>query len=241
MPKIARPVPLASRPYRRAAYLIAAACFVMLAVIFGHPYFTNASRPARGISDPIIALEMARDVREVDAILADVPSPDREIMRLKQYADFGFIVTYTLLALTLGEILSKRTKLGRALALTAVLAAAFDARENILILKIVATPLEATSQAMLDALRLSSIIKWTLTAVTLAILAFCWIKIQRWFARVIAGMEFAGAALAIAGIAVNPLLPWSAALMAFGILLNAATLKFLTHEPATANPVSRPV
>ncbi|MEQ1885929.1 MAG: hypothetical protein ABL967_12775 [Bryobacteraceae bacterium] len=241
MTNLPKPGPLASRAYRRAGYLLAAACFVMLAVIFGHPYFTNASRPARGISDPITALQMARDVREVDAVFADVPSPDREIMRLKQYADFAFIVAYALLALTLGEILSKRTRLGRVLAVAAVLAAVFDAREDVLILKIAATPLELTSQAMIDALRLASIVKWAFTAITVAILGYCWMKIPRWFTRVIGGMELAGAGLAIAGIAVNTLLPWSAPLMAFGILLNAATLKFLTHEPATADPVSRPV
>ena len=94
---------------------------------------------------------------------------------------------------------------------------------------------------MIDALRLSSIIKWAFTLAAVALLGFCWMKIPRWFMRVIAGMEFAGAALAAVGLAVNPLLPWSAALMAFGILLNAATLKFLTHEPSTRDSVPRPV
>jgi hypothetical protein len=235
------PKPLASRAYRRAAYLVASACLVLLALIAGSPYFTNASRPARGISDPITALQMARNLREVDAVFADVPSPDREVMRIKQHIDYAFIVAYTLLALTLGEILSKRTRLGRVVAGLALLAAAFDAREDIIILKLVDTPLAATTQAMVDALRLSSTIRWALTLLSVAILGYWWTKIPRWFMRTIGCLEIFGAIVAGVGLFANALLPWSVPFMAFGVLLNAATLKFLTHEPPTPNSVSRSV
>jgi len=47
--------------------------------------FTNASQPPRGIHDPMIALEMARDVGEVAAILGESPGPDREAIKNKTH------------------------------------------------------------------------------------------------------------------------------------------------------------
>src|SRR5580765_664951 len=84
----------------RVALLLAmltVAAFVLL--VLGRPAFTNASKPRFG--DPMLALQFARDVQDVDWILGDAPSPDREVMRVKQYVDFGFIATYTGLFLAL--------------------------------------------------------------------------------------------------------------------------------------------
>jgi len=229
------------RSLRRTAYALAAVCLILLIVMAGRPYFTNASRPPRGIGDPQIALQMARNTAEIDAILADVPSPDREVMRIKQHIDFAFIAAYALLALTLGEILARRSKSGRLVGVLALLGAAFDARENSIILRIVDAPLVSTTQAMIDALHTASIVKWAFTAAAVATLSLFWLTTPRWFMRAIGGVELAGALLAAAGLRENALLPSAAALMATGILLNAATLKFLPHESSTSDPVPRPV
>src|SRR5260221_720922 len=65
------------RSPERVAQALAVLCLVILAVLAGKPSFTNASQPPRGIRDPMIALQMARDAGEVDAILGESPGPDR--------------------------------------------------------------------------------------------------------------------------------------------------------------------
>jgi hypothetical protein len=229
------------RSLRRIAQTLAAVCLVLLVVMAGRPFFTNASRPARGIGDPQIALQMAKNANEIDAIFADVPSPDREAMRIKQYIDFAFIGAYSLLAVVLSEILARTSKAGRLVGLFAIVGALFDARENSIILRIIDTPLASTTQAMIGALHSASVSKWAFTLAAVATLSLYWLTNPRWFMRVIGGVELAGALLAGAGLRENALLPWAAALMATGILLNAATLKFLTHESFTPDPIPRSV
>ena len=86
--------------------MLTVAAFILL---MGPPYFTNASKPPR-FGDPMLALQFARDVQDVDWILGDAPSPDREVMRVKQYVDFAFITCYT--ALCAGT--EPRSRLARA-------------------------------------------------------------------------------------------------------------------------------
>src|SRR3984893_1797774 len=83
--------------------LLAMLTVASMVLLLGRPSFTNASRPPR-FSDPMLALQFARDVQDVDWILGDAPSPDREVMRVKQYVDFGFITCYTGLFLGLGAL-----------------------------------------------------------------------------------------------------------------------------------------
>src|SRR5437870_58587 len=84
----------------RVAVLLAMLTLAAFVLLRGRPSFTNASRPPR-FGDPMLALQFARDVQDVDWILGDAPSPDREVMRVKQYEDFAFITCYTALALVL--------------------------------------------------------------------------------------------------------------------------------------------
>ena len=51
--------------------------------------------------DPQLSLQFVRNLEDVDAILGDAPSPDREVMRIKQYIDFAFIASYASLFIAL--------------------------------------------------------------------------------------------------------------------------------------------
>lgn len=55
---------------QRIARALAAWCLVFLIVLAGTPSFTNASLPVRGVADPVVALQMAHNADEVEAILA---------------------------------------------------------------------------------------------------------------------------------------------------------------------------
>src|ERR1700730_8685083 len=91
----------------RVTVLLAMLTVAAFMLLLGRPSFTNASRPPR-FGDPMLALQFARDVQDVDWILGDAPSPDREVMRVKQYVDFGFITFYAALCAALGAVAARK-------------------------------------------------------------------------------------------------------------------------------------
>ena len=67
---------------QRTVLVTAVLAVVALVLLAGPPYFSTASQP-QTFSDPMIALQLVRDVEEVRLILSDAPSQDREtILRL---------------------------------------------------------------------------------------------------------------------------------------------------------------
>ena len=146
----------------------AVGCIVMIALMNGKPAFSNASRPARGIASPVVALQMARSVKEVDDAIGESPSPDREAMRFKQYVDFAFIACYASLYVALAAMFHSRPAT-LAAAICGVAAGVLDVVENFAILRIVDVQLAATTQAMIDAIRDPSLAKWTLAFLATAL------------------------------------------------------------------------
>lgn len=151
--------------------MLTAAAFVLL---MGRPYFTNASRPPR-FGDAMLALQFARDIQDVDWILGDAPSPDREVMRVKQYVDFAFIACYSALFLALAAFAIRkggwRQVIGIAAGICGLATGVFDALEDRAILNILDVPLRATTPAMIQAIRGPSTAKWILAGVTVVLLA----------------------------------------------------------------------
>jgi hypothetical protein len=113
------------------AWALAAWCLVFLVVLAGRPSFTNASVPVRGVADPVVALQTARDAADVEAIMGDAPSADREVMRIKQYVDFALIAGYLALALVIAAALvrTRHRRLALLIGGIAVLAALKTSRK----------------------------------------------------------------------------------------------------------------
>jgi len=166
---------------QRWILLFAMLTVATFALLMGRPSFTNASKPRFG--NPMLALQFARDVQDIDWILGDAPSPDREVMRVKQYADFAFIASYTGLALALAALASRkggwRRAAGIAAAICGVSAGVFDILENRAILKLLDVPLRATTPAMIEAIRVPSTAKWVLASVTVVLLSVSLIKTSK--------------------------------------------------------------
>ena len=166
---------------QRWTLLFAMLTIATFALLLGRPSFTNASKPRFG--DPMLALQFARDVQDIDWILGDAPSPDREVMRVKQYADFAFIASYTGLFLALGTLTSRkggwRRAAGIAAAICGVAAGVFDIFENRAILKLLDVPLRATTPVMIEAIRGPSTAKWVLASVTVVLLSVSLIKTSK--------------------------------------------------------------
>jgi hypothetical protein len=218
----------------RVAQILAAVCLVIIALLVGRPSFTNASEPVRGITDPWIALQMARNVQEVDAILGEAPSPDREVMRMKQYVDFAFIATYLAIALVMSWALRRRMKMAAiALAVCVAAVAVFDLLENLAILRLLPVGLEDTTQAMINAIRAPSTLKWSLVSLAMVLVAIFYLDARRWYLRLLGLLDLAAGALTCWGMFHNAWLPWAGAALFIALLASAATLKFLTHESAT--------
>jgi hypothetical protein len=195
---------------QRWAGTLAVLNIAIIAILMGRPSFSNGSRSVRGISSPVLALEVARNVAEVDAILSDAPSPDREAMRIKQYADFGFICAYASLYVVMSLLLMPQ---GRAIAILAavlgVIAAILDVIENLDILRVVDTDLAHTTQAMIDAVRYPSLAKWGLASIALGLLAILFLRVPRIGPRIVGALYLTAALLGLYGLYDNAFLQWS--------------------------------
>ncbi len=168
---------------------------------------------------------MARNLDEVDDVLGDAPSPDREAMRIKQYVDFAFIASYAALYIALAMMF--RVRLGWIAAICGVLAAAFDVVENFAILRVLDVPLHATTQRMIDAIRFPSLAKWTLAFAASALFGTLFWKSRFWWMRAIAVLNFAAAALGFYGIYDNAFLVWAGLPLFAGLIaMTAVFLRF---------------
>lgn len=193
---------------------LALACLSLVVILNGKPDFSSASRPVRGISSPALAIEVARNVKEVDAILSEAPSADREAMRIKQYIDFAFIACCAGLFISLGGMFGSR--LAIAGAAFGVAAAIADVIESFGILRILDVPLAATTQGMIDAIRRPGYVKWCCAWIALAIFAVLFWRSAGWL-RKSTGIAFgAAAAIGIFGLFDNAFLLWAGAAMAMG-------------------------
>jgi hypothetical protein len=166
---------------KRLVILLAMLTLAAFILLVGPPSFTNASKPRFG--DPMLALQFARDVQDVDWILGDAPSPDREVMRVKQYVDFGFIACYMSLCAALGAVAARkggwRKVAGIAAGICGLAAGVFDVLENRAILNLLDVPLRATTPAMIQAIRVPSTAKWLLAGITVVLLSVSLIRIPK--------------------------------------------------------------
>jgi hypothetical protein len=185
--------------------------------------------PVRGVADPVVALQMARNADEVEAVMGDAPSADREVMRIKQYVDFALIAGYLPLALLIAAALARTRHRRLALVIggVAILAALSDVLENLGTLRVVDLTLGQLTPVTLDALRLASLTKWNLLLTANTLLAAITIVRKQWYLRAAGLLGLAGAAFTAGGLFYNAILVWGGLLMILALLLTAVTLKVL--------------
>jgi hypothetical protein len=216
----------------RIAGLLALWCIAMLVLMFASPHFTSASKPQHGIPDPVLALQMAHDLADVDAVLGEAPSADREVMRTKQYEDFGFIAGYACLYLVLSWLLARtysRTRrvafvLAVVAAFSGIAAAALDIIENFAILRIVDVKLGATSQSMIDAIHYAAMYKWACGFIALGLLSTYFLWDRRRTAKVVGAIDAAACILGLIALYDNALLAYAAGLIGLGLVGTAIVL-----------------
>ncbi len=188
----------------RIAGFCAVACLAVSALLLGQPYFSNASLPVRGITDPVIAIQAARSIPDVDYVLGESPGPDREVMRMKERIGFVFIAAYTALFLTLALLLLRSGGIGRALApaaaVCAVAAAAFNVASNLAVLRILDLHLYETTAAMINQIRSAALAAWALVAFALLLLSAYFLRSPRWLPRITGGLFLLTALMQLIGL-----------------------------------------
>jgi hypothetical protein len=135
---------------------------------------------------------MARDIDEIDDVLGEAPSPDREVMRFKTYIDFGLIALYTGLFLAIAVLLLREEGWGRAAGAAAIVCAiatsVFNSLENVAILRVLDVPLHSTAVSMINSIRSASAATWALGGFTLALLSYFFLRMNGWLARTVGGL-----------------------------------------------------
>lgn len=231
----------------RVAGLLALWCIAMLVLMFARPSFTNASKPQHGIPDPVLALQMAHDLSDVDAVLGDAPSADHEVMRTKQYEDFGFIAGYACLYLVLSWLLARTYAqvhriayvLAVAAALSGVAAAAFDTIENFAILRILDVKLAATTQSMIGAIHYAAMFKWAFGFIALGLLSTYFLWDRRRAAKLVGVIDASACVLGLIALYDNVLLAYAASLIALGLAGAAIVLLFMPELPGSREADAR--
>jgi len=198
-------MPRVSSPrLEKLAAALAVVTFLIFVLLQGKPYFTNASRPPRGIPDSEAAIQAVRSVEEVDDILGDAPSPDREVMRFKQRLDLAFMASHTGLLMILAIILSRQggwasVAAAAAIAIAAA-AAVFNVMQDLAILAILDVPLVVTTPQMMNAIRRPSAAKWALAALALTLMAALLWQKGDWWSRLTGALLLLTAVLMAYGL-----------------------------------------
>jgi hypothetical protein len=215
-------VPSRNRTLERVLGWLAVLNLALVALLLANPSFSNASRPPRGLHDPVLALQLARNVDEVDDILGDAPSPDRETMRFKQYVDFGFIASSTALYLLLSRLLAVSYRWGRVPAIAAAVcglaAAGLGIAENLAILRVCDLRLNQTTQTMIDSIRHASLLKYGLAILATGLFASYFLPDPRRIMRLAGALSILAVGLGLLGFVDNNFfsyagIPWLGGLL----------------------------
>jgi hypothetical protein len=184
-----------------------------------------------GLSKPMLALELARTVDDVEQIVGDQGDPRRaKMLALLRTDTFGFIPTYWLYFLSLSWLLAHRSIpysfwFGVAVAVCATAAALFDLAENHYIRVTLETPLSQTAADTVRGIYRSSLIKWLLIFVALALLSRLFL--ERGDLLVIIGILFLiTSVLGFVGLRHNPAIEWSYVPLLVTLVSVAATFAF---------------
>lgn len=187
-----------------------------------------------GYTNPVLALELAANGSEIDAINRSENGKAAEFIKKHLPKDFGFIgiyvVFFSCLALLLIELSSDWSKyLGWSAVVCAVIAGGFDVIENLGMGKAVSTPAGSATDSLANSIRYPSLAKWALFFVVCLLIGLTLSRLGGWL--LIPGLAFLIAALlGLSGVTLNLLSPryyWmfpaSIAFLGLGIICIAIT------------------
>jgi hypothetical protein len=181
----------------RLAAVMAVVVILVGAWMFFTAGFEHDDLP-RGFTSPVLAMQMARSMQEVEMIVGEPGHSDRSEMRDQQYMDFAFIAAYWLEFSLISVLLGRRSfrfakALGLCAGLCATLAALLDVRENLAILKVLSASPTPENDPLVHAVRHAAVPKWALLFVAMILLSFVFLGRRDW--RLMSGLPFLGTGL----------------------------------------------
>jgi hypothetical protein len=162
----------------------------------------------RGFTDRGLAMQLARSPAEVQLILADQGgeqnAANRGVMRWLQVADFVFIAAYWLLFTLAAVLVTERrfpssTLIAVAATIFASAAAVCDVWEDVFIVKITRSLLDASTQPLIDHCRTASLWKWSLLFLVMILLSSLFLGRSDWRTVTGAALTIPGLLIAVAG------------------------------------------
>lgn len=193
-----------------------------------------------GYPNPVLALELVENGRDVDAINQAEHGKAAEFIRRNLYKDFGYIAIYVVFFCSLGLLLAKlNSDWGHSLSLYAsgcvMIAGILDLIENRGMLKALSTPTGSATDSLANSIRYPSLAKWSLLFLFCSLIGFVFCRRTGWL--LIPGFALLLAALfGFSGVLLNLLRPkfyWtlSASLLFMGLAVVWIALAF-TFWPA---------
>jgi hypothetical protein len=167
----------------------------------------KASGLSSGYTGPVLALELAANGAEIDAINRAEGGKATAFIKQQLSKDFGYIAIYVVffscLALLLTELVSGWSKhLSLGAVVCAVMAGMFDVIENFRMLKATSTPPGAATDSLANSIRYPSLAKWALLFVVCLLVGVTLSRRGGWF--LIPGLTFLIAALlGLSGVTLN--------------------------------------
>jgi len=182
-----------------------------------------------GFHGRLLALEFVSSVGDVQKVLGPDVSRNTEVIRKVISIDFVWIACYAALFVLIGVMLSRRNcPWARYLALVAIVsglaAAAFDVKENTKILEILSS--QNIIQDHVNAVRDATLTKWTLSFVTIAVLALAFMDLANKVAFWIATLFITTALVGLIGLWIHSRLD----LISIPLLLGLGLLSFAAFK-----------
>jgi len=221
---------------------ILALLFILYSLWMGQ---MKASGLPAGYTSPVLALELAANGAEIDAINRSEGGKATAFIKQQLSKDFGYIAIYVVflscLALLLTELSSDWTRyLSVGAVVCAVLAGMFDVIENFRMLKATSTPAGAATDSLANSIRYPSLAKWALLFIVCLLVGVT--LSRRGGSLLIPGLAFLIAALlGLSGVTLNLLKPkfywmfpasigfWALAIICIALMFTLWPQKVLTN------------
>lgn len=158
-----------------------------------------------GFQNRGMALQFVSDSSAVPQILGPEPSVNLPVMRKLILIDYLFIACYGLLFVTISLLLARRNcpwarYLGLLAVITGLMAAAFDVRENIQMLKVLDCLACNPEQIDVNSVNDAALMKWAMSFVTMGLLAIAFQDLANNLARWISISYIVTAAVGAVGL-----------------------------------------
>ena len=226
-PRVAKILSEVRRRQRLARAIAIVSLLVLLVAVWmgvGARAFSCLQEPClpNSFRGHVAALEFARTVPDVQAIVGDLGNANREVMHRQLNRDFIFIGLYLVLYILLAVVLSRTRSVAPLLIVitvaAAVCTAGFDVLENVRALQVLNVPLAGLDGFQVAGILDAAVIKWTFSFVTAALLSLAF-RYGDSLSKLLRALLLLTALIGLVGLVFHPSIPLSMLPLLIGLLV----------------------